>query len=238
VTAAKPTLLLTRPQAQAERFAAQCVKVLGEVDVVISPVLEVVATDVDVDLARYGGVVLTSENGARMLSARADVAGMQAWCVGDRTATVAKALGMQAVSAGGDATALIDLVKQARPGGVLLHARGRDSRGDVAECLNAAGIRVESRVVYEQRPVALNAAARAVLSADSAVVLPVFSPRTANLLGKEMGAAAALLKIVALSQAVAEAWTGPKPECFTVAEQPDAAHMIRSIATIWSQPLP
>ena len=94
--APRPTVLLTRPETQSLRFAADLRRRFGPVSVVLSPVLRIVPRRGPVPLADVAAVVLTSENGARALAAAADVAGMRAYCVGDRTAKVATAAGMRA----------------------------------------------------------------------------------------------------------------------------------------------
>lgn len=187
------------------------------------------------DLAGYSGVILTSENGARVLAELADVAGVRAWCVGGRTASVAAALGMNALSAGGDAADLIKVVRAHRPAGSLLHAHGAEVRGDVAQNLIAQDISVTDKVIYDQVETALSDQVRALLAGSAPVILPLFSPRSARLVGNAAQGAGARLAIVALSPAVVQAWTGPKPESFTVADHPDAAHMTKAVATIWAR---
>ena len=229
-----PTILLTRPARQAERFAAALRERLGDVAVLISPVLDIWQAGMAVDLAGIDGVVLSSENGARALAAVADVTGKRAWCVGDRTAKVARGLGMQAVSAAGDAGALVGLVAGVAPRGRLLFAHGSETRGDVAGRLRAAGCEVLTREVYQQVEAPLTKAALAVLDGPAPVIAPLFSPRSARLLGAQAIGARAPLALVALSEAVARDWTGPKPRSFTVAAHPDADHMLDEVATIWT----
>lgn len=231
MTHPKATVLLTRPRAQAERYAAT----LGaNLPVVISPILTIVPRAQAVDLTNYAGVILTSENAARVLAELVDVAKVRAWCVGDRTTLVAADLGMDAVSAVGDASDLVEMLLMQRPEGALLHAHGAETRGNVAQQLAAEGIPVMTKVIYDQVETPLSDQARAVLAGSDPVVLPLFSPRSARLVGDAAQGANAPLVIVALSPAVMRAWTGPKPESFTVADHPDAAHMTKAIATIWT----
>ena len=206
-----------------------------EIPVVISPILTIVPRGRTVDLADYSGVILTSENGARALAEQADVTSMKAWCVGERTASAAAALGMAAVSAGGNAADLIELVRAQRPADPLLHAHGAEVRGDVAQSLTALGIPVQAKIIYDQVETPLSGPARSLLAGAAPVILPLFSPRSARLVGDAARAARAPLAIVALSAAVEQAWTGPGPESFTIVDHPDAAHMTGAIATIWAR---
>ncbi len=220
------TVLLTRPKAQSERFAQALADAgNGAFEVLISSVLTIRARISPPAMAGVSGVILSSENAARVLAGLVDVAGVVAYCVGDRTARVAGELGMVAHSAGGDAEALIAMVRAAAPKGELLHAHGQETRGDVAARLAASGINTRSAVIYDQIETPLSAAAQQVLAGRNAVILPLFSPRSAKLVSAAAADAVAPLVIVSLSPAVAAAWAGPAPVKAVVADQPNATEM-------------
>ena len=141
---------------------------------------------------------------------------------------------MRAISAGGNADALVDMLVRIRPQGALLHAHGARTQGNVTTRLRTAGIRAESKKIYEQIPVPLSDAARACLESPKPVLLPLFSPRTALLVGNQAGTAIAPLSIAALSQPVAEAWSGPTPRQLVIAERPAAPNMLESIVALWT----
>jgi len=230
----RPTLLLTRPQAQAERFAGQCRKAIGEdLRVMLSPVVQIKPRDVTGDLSEFAGIALTSENGARILPQVANASGVTAWCVGDRTARVADALGMVASSAKGSATDLARMIIGAAPKGTVLHAHGARKAGDLVGQLQAVGINAQSLVIYDQAEQALTQEALAAMQAGP-VILPLFSPYSASVVAKQIPGNVNKLAIVAISEAAANAWTGQRPGIFTVAKHPDAPHMVSEIATIWS----
>ncbi len=232
---ARATLLLTRPRAQAERFAASCRNRIGaDLPIVVSPIIEIIPTGNLVDLAGVSGVVLTSENAVRVLAQSVTIKGVKAYCVGDRTAQVAEDMGMKAVSAKGNADDLVQMIRAFHPNGNLLHPHGVNTRGNIADQLNDIGITTHAICIYDQEKRALNDEARRLLADEGSVILPLFSPRSAALLGAEIPSAKAALYIVALSEAVAEDWKGQTPENFTVALRPKASHMIDEIAAIWS----
>jgi uroporphyrinogen-III synthase len=233
MTDPRPPLLLTRPRAQSDRFAAAVRARLGALPLVISPLLEI-APRPDPVPEGWRTAVLTSENGARALAARTDVEGRRAYCVGDRTAAAARAAGMRAVSAGGAAEDLLALLRRAAPEGPLLFARGAETRGGVAEGLAAAGFTVLEAVLYDQRPRPLIPEARALLERPGRVVAPLFSPRSAALLARAARGTAAQVTAVALSPAVAEAWGRPAE----VAARPEAAAILDRLAGIYSGPSP
>lgn len=224
-----PTLLLTRPAPQSRAFAQDLAERLGRMPpVVISPVFGIVYRQDVPDPSGYAGVVLTSAHGAQALAGARNVGGLWAHCVGDRTAEVARGLGMNATSAGGNAD---DLVAQlaGRPG-PLLHLRGAESRGDVAARLTAGGTPTDEAVVYDQAPCPPTPEALALLQGAGPVVAPLFSPRSALLLARIAEGARAPLRLVAISSAAARSWGTAPSERLTVAERPDAEAMLACVA--------
>ncbi len=217
----RPTILLTRPQAQSERFA----QALGDVPVVISPLMRIEMQPLDVDLTGYRGLVFTSENGVR---ACPDCT-LPAYCVGDRTAQAARAAGMRAVSAKGSADDLVRLITDRAIEGPLLHIRGEHARGDVAGKLRSLGLRLDEVVGYRQVAQPLNQQASKLLGGESIVILPLFSPRTARLFVADVGRINAHVRVVVISEAVKEALSGSVFDDITVSATPDAKGMIAAI---------
>jgi len=226
-------VLLTRPAAASARFATAVRGRFGaRVRVVISALMAPQFLHPVLPVGPFDALILTSETGAeaaRRISAEGGVLPRQAFCVGDRTAEAALAAGFVPVSAGGDALALQALIGRAGVTGRLLHLRGADSRGDVAESLTAAGAEALSAVVYAQQPQPLSPEAALVLGGAGPVILPLFSPRSAVLFARATRPAA-LLWVAALSPAVADAATALVPARLIVAEQPDAAHLLETLA--------
>jgi uroporphyrinogen-III synthase len=140
---------------------------------------------------------------------------------------------MQAVSAEGDVGDLTALVRAQAVAGPLLYPRGAVTRGDIAAALRDAGVVVRSVVLYDQAPAALSGDARALFQNVGRIVLPLFSPRSAHLVGSVAAHGPAHLHIVAMSQAVADAWTGPAPRSMTVPRNPDTQAMLTRIAEIY-----
>jgi uroporphyrinogen-III synthase len=225
------TLLLTRPAEGGERFLELVRPALtAAVQVVASPLLAPRFLSPPLPGGPATGVIFTSEagvEGARRISAEGAVLPRRAWCVGARTAAMARAAGFDAVSAEGDAAALVALILAAGERGPLWHLRGEDSRGDVAGTLSAAGTETISRVVYRQDPCALTPAAGAALAGGAPVVAPLFSPRTALVLAAALQgqAVGAPLHLVAMSGAVARAAGALAPASLRIAAAPEAAAM-------------
>jgi len=172
---------LTRPRADSERLAAELAA--AGIETVISPVLEIVIEPPeDFDPAGYQAILLTSRNGADALAASTVLRNLRILAVGDATADRAAELGFAKVeSADGDAEALITLSVEclAPADGPVMHARGRETRGNVSPRLSQHGFDIESVVLYRAEPVAaLEAAMRQALADGKLDGVLAFSPRS------------------------------------------------------------
>lgn len=226
-------MLLTRPLAQAERFAEDCLAQFPEIPILISPILRIEARPIARSFDGVASLILTSENAVRALARMgAKLAGLPALCVGDRTAAAARSIGLNAVSVGGTSDDLVEAILGRPAAGALLHLRGAESRGEIAARLSAEGRQIDEAIVYDQRPLKLSLEAKRLLSGDLPVVLPLFSPRSAALLGNDTEHSRAPLHLVALSLAVAERWSGPTPERIVVAKKPNSTGMLHGIAQV------
>lgn len=232
-------VLLTRPAAQGDRFAADLRARFGAaVEPVSSPLMEPDLLSPDWPEGPYSCLILTSETGVEAAARLRDlgrVLPVRAICVGDRTAAVARAAGFEAQSAQGDAEALIARILAGDDPGPFLHLRGKDARGDIAPRLAAKGRPAMAAVVYDQRAVPLTEPARRLLAGERAVVVPLFSPRSADLLLAQ-GPFVAPLRIAVLSPAVAARAEALAPERMVVADRPDAAAMMEAVATLIPDP--
>ncbi len=225
-----PTVLLTRPLAQSEAFAAALRGAISpDLPILISPVLEIVPRAIPVRPGDYGFLVLTSANALAALGDGRDWRGMTAYCVGRRTAERAAALGLSAVSADGDAADLVARVRNDAPAGRALYLRGEHAAFDVAESLNSAGIETDEHVAYDQKATPLSGPAKTLLSGSGPVILPLFSVRSARLLSKAATGMVARSVVVAMSPAVADAWTASEGPVRT-AKAPDGPSMMAEIS--------
>lgn len=229
-----PTLL-TRPQAQSDRFAAALAARFGSaLAITISPLISPHLLTPDLLPRPYTGLILTSETGALSTTRLANLP-IRAYCVGDRTAATARNLGLTALSADGDATTLVALIRSTAEPGPLLHLRGTDARGDIAATLTAAGIPTDEAITYDQRPHPLSPQGRALLNGPHPVLLPLFSPRTATLLAAQ-GPFKAPLLVAALSPAVAQAAAPLAPARQATADAPNADALLTAISTFIDMP--
>jgi uroporphyrinogen-III synthase len=200
----RPVLLITRPEPGAGRFTAEAARRWGDrLRIVASPLMAPEWLDPAPPPAQAAGLIFTSEAGVAGLARLAPGLALPAFCVGARTAAAAAAAGHRPDAAEADAEALIAALIARRPPMPLIHARGVDSRGDVAARLTAAGLPTSELIVYRQAPRPLDAAARAALAGTAPVIVPLFSPRSARLFADAAQEATAPLHLAAISVAAA-----------------------------------
>lgn len=219
---AAPLILLTRPQVQSRRFAAK-VDSLAEVRIV--PLQEIVPSGEVPDLAPYKGLIFSSQNAVTVFADRISRRDIPAWCVGERTAEVARDMGFTAISVGGDAAGLIEALVQRSPEMPLLHPHGRHTRGDIASSLNAAGITARGAEIYDQQAV-VPVEPLADLGNSRRVIAPVFSPRSAELLAAQLDDAAQNWTFLCLSNAVRDALPATLRPKASVAKETTARAMV------------
>jgi uroporphyrinogen-III synthase len=223
-------VLLTRPLAQSEDFARALVERFGQaVQPVIAPLMEVEPLRPAVPGGPYAGVIFTSANAVAAVQGLGDLPAL-AWCVGGRTAQVARAAGFDARSSEGDAARLVAAIQADPPPGPLLHLRGEETRGDVTERLVLAGIKAHALTVYRQVAQPMPAAGHAVLTASGPVIVPLFSPESGRRLVAEMPTAVLVdIYLVVMSTAVEQAVTRLEHAALWVARKPDARAMLDAV---------
>ncbi|MEJ6392956.1 uroporphyrinogen-III synthase [Gymnodinialimonas sp. 2305UL16-5] len=211
-----PTLLLTRPRAGSERFAAS----LTGFDVVIAPLMEIVGTGAAIDLTDVRGMVLTSQNALPFLPDCTP----PAYCVGPTTTAAALAHGLKAQQVGMDADTLVAMLTQMAPETPLLHPHGVHSRGHVATRLTEAGIATWEVAIYDQRPLPPDDTFAKALGAKD-LILPVFSPRSAKLLAGAIPSLPKDARVVAISAAAAAELPPSWAEQIRIADAPNGRAM-------------
>lgn len=223
--------------AQSLRFADDIKRVFGDIPVVISPLMAPRFLAPDLPAKKFTAVILASEAGAdaaRRISAAGVLVPKQAYCVGDRTAAAAVAAGFDVISAGGDAGDLKALIIAENPVGPLVFLRGQDSTGDVDADLNRAGIETISVIVYQQIAQSLTTNAIEILQQDKPVIVPLFSPRSAQIFQSQLRlhACTAPIWVAALSPAIAAALQPDLVKALKISRYPTAASMLTALGAL------
>lgn len=203
---ARPHLLLTRPQAEAERTAQE----LEEVGfrVTLAPVMAIKPLACAPFATPPEGVLLTSQHAVPALRKLKVRKHTPIIAVGPATADAAKAEGYTQVQvADGHALSLVPMVKaRLRPPAALAYLRGAEVRHDLHTILMKEGYRVESRRVYRTTPLsALPTEAEQALIEGTLDALLFYSARTVEHFAALTPQGWTRLRVIAVSKAVAEA---------------------------------
>lgn len=205
-------VLVTRPAIDQDQTLSRLCD-LG-VAAISSPVMEVVSLDFILPDRDWQAVLSTSRNGLRALSS-AQIESLRSfpvYCVGQKTADLARQLGFEAVrSASADVRSfgpdLLDGLDSSK--GPLLYLTTPHRTGDLGDVLRQAGFEVALFEVYETRALArLTEEAIDALKQDRLDGVLLYSARTARLFvelidAHDLGQAACDLTYFCLSPAVA-----------------------------------
>lgn len=228
VNRAQAVLLLTRPEPASRRIRDAVMERLGyPVTTVISPAFEIAYLEPALP-EPPGTLIFTSEHGVRSVGARGRH--LRAYCVGPRTVEVAHSFGYDTIEGPGDAAGLAKMLRRMAPEGRLVHIVGEHQTGDLAGSLAEVGLNASSQTAYTQNAIPLSEAAQSALAAQEPVVLPLFSPRTAKLVGERVPDVHGPLHIIALSPAIASAWAGPQPRSLVTTTRPDSHEMVTRLS--------
>ena len=233
-------LLLTRPEPQSAEFAQEMSARFGnQLALIKTPLLAPEFYAPPLPDGPFSALIITSKTGVAAylkLGMSAQILPKVVYCVGDSTAMEAFRAGLQPVCTATDSRALIRDILAQRPSGRLLHLRGRDARGDIAESLSNNGTDTKMVIVYAQERQSLTGQAEQVLRAGDPVLVPLFSARTASIFASEMVRVGGIspLYLAAISDDVAlEA--GAIPAQVKVALRPDAGAMHDAVALLMAE---
>ena len=223
-----PTLLLTRPQKDAQAFAQEILSHQPTAQILISPILTITPIGTLPDLSAYAAVVFTSRHAVACFAHAHIPKKMTCFAVGEATAEAAKKLGFLVINSAGAAQDLILLVQKTGAAGPLIHPHGQHARGQIAAILTKKGIPCAECVIYDQIETPLSVQARALLTQPQALLVPVFSPRSARLL-QRYGPLPNGSEIIAISQTVAACFSTQPHIKTTVACHPNRGAMLKAV---------
>ncbi|MEO0667779.1 MAG: uroporphyrinogen-III synthase [Pseudomonadota bacterium] len=217
---------MTRPMMASRAFVDSLPEALADcVDAILTPLLRIEPTGVDVSLAPSDAVIFSSGNGVRFAP---DGAGRVAYCVGPATTRAALDRGWAARQSGDTAEALAHELVQNPLDQRLIHLSGTHTRGDILGRLRAAGADVHRVALYDQQTCDLTDAARRALGGDRPVLVPLFSPRTATHFFAQLPALERAV-LLGLSDTVAACAPDQLRETVIVSAAPNAPAMIKAL---------
>lgn len=228
-------VLITRP----DPFGAELADLLRSrwgcgVQMVLSPVMRIEWDGMLPDLNGTRVLIFTSQHGVAGFARSSMRRDLPCYAVGPATADTARAAGFTVTEADGDAEALLARIVADSTRGPCLHIRGEHAAGNLAERLNAAGVRTSEVVLYRQVPCPLTDAARACLTGDNPVILPLYSPRSAALLFAAVKVSAPLF-VAAISANAAANVPDSKANTVVIADKPDAGGVNRALDALYEK---
>ena len=223
-----PEIVLTRPEKEARDFSNRILSRLPEVKIIISPLITIKFTKPKVDLTAFEGIIFTSSNGVEAVKNLSIPQNMPCFAVGPKTAQKASELGFLASQGPGNSDDLITLILSRPSFGRLLHISGEHTRGNISKQLTQAGHSCERIVAYKQETLSLTTEALDAFKRGKPLILPLFSPRTAQLLITQ-NVPLEQSYMIALSEAVAEPFKGFNVSSLTVAKAPNSDSMLNDL---------
>ena len=226
-------LLLTRPLAQSKGFVNlfEGVSQPSPIHICISPLFEIIFQGPLPDMSPYRSLIFTSSNGVRAFSQLKPSSILPSFTVGKVTAETAISVGLPAQMLGLDVQDFTEAILSLKPETPCLHLRGDITPSALATQLSNAGLATDEAIVYRQRGLPLTKEAQQILLGTDPVIVPLFSPRSAQRFRAEFVKTSGTAPIygVALSKAVATEMSGINLADLVVAEQPTATAMGKAI---------
>ncbi|MEL6641043.1 MAG: uroporphyrinogen-III synthase [Pseudomonadota bacterium] len=237
-----PTIIITRPRAQAKAFADALEQAYGgSLPLLIAPLMEIEHVASNEPIGTPDHLIFTSANAVGPSLALGVPMSATAWCVGDQTAALAQQAGFAIKNARGDSQSLITKILSDPPAGRFLHLHGAHVTGQIAQALSNKGVTCDTRVVYDQVARPATPALIDQLAGTAPLIIPIFSPRSARLLA-ESAPIRAPMTVVAISDSVASAFADIPGVDVKLSNFPDKTAMIaatlRAFGTVCGRKTP
>ncbi|MCB2093329.1 MAG: uroporphyrinogen-III synthase [Rhodobacteraceae bacterium] len=231
-----PTLLLTRPFAQSQGFAAEFrARFCSDWPILIAPLARLEFHNPPFDGQDIGHVIFTSQNGVAGFSRLTPDRRFHAWCVGKKTAEAARMAGFDSTIGPGTAEELADRIIAEGTVRRAFYPRARDIAFDLSKKLETGGIDTVELIVYRQERCPPMAEAAALLAGGSPILLPLFSRRSADIFRINYPEIRAPILLAAISPTVADATDRITKAACTVASHPDSDHLLDALAELLSR---
>ena len=226
-------ILLTRPNDQALRFSEKLVR-LGMIskNILVDPITKIEGVDVLYNFSSVRGLLITSANAVAYLPAALVGSRLPTFCVGEATTRAALKKGLMAQHLAATAQGLYNVLSGRFLEGPLLHLRGTHTTLDFEAYFRDTPIEVKNLIIYQQIAQNLEPATYTLLRGMVPIVLPIFSPRCAELLcGLDLDWA--LHTCVAISEAVAVLCRNAGFGQVLVSSEPSAGSMLSTLTPLF-----
>ncbi|QYJ02050.1 uroporphyrinogen-III synthase [Thalassovita mediterranea] len=226
-------IIVTRSQPGADQ-TAQALKERG-LTAIVTPAIKLSRSEASLpDLSVYGGLIFTSANGVRFLSAETEARDLPAWCVGPATASEALLEGYSPVhQSSGNAEDLAHYIAHHWPAGQskrLLHVANSAAKGIVKAALEHEGFEVDFLALYEATNApALHPDAVSAIAGGPSIVLLHSAKGARAFMDLSVGLDLQRVSYVAISEQAAGPLREGGKDQIEIADHPDEAHLLEAL---------
>ncbi len=180
------SILLTRPIKASKRIKGELLAINNQLDIRLSPLIEIQYPTYDFPQQLYSGYVFTSENAIlSLLSKGVNLGRVNVYCVGNQTRAQAIIAGYNVIQTFNRVEEMVIGLEKSEFPDKLFYFRGEHVSQDLKTVLGNKGIEVEELIVYNQRECPLAKEALTLLS-EKPCLIPLYSARTARLFSNEV----------------------------------------------------
>lgn len=180
------SILLTRPIEASIRIQGELLAINNQLDICISPLIEIQYPTYDFPQQQYSGYVFTSENAIlSLLSKGVNLGRVNVYCVGNQTRAQANIAGYNVIQTFNRVEEMVIGLEKSEFPDKLFYFRGEHVSRDLKLVLGNMGIEVEELIVYNQQECPLAKEALTLLS-EKPCLIPLYSARTARLFSNEV----------------------------------------------------
>ena len=224
-------ILITRPLHQSRRFKKSLVEQFGEnLEICISPILEIKSFRVKINLSFFDGIIFTSENGVKAFTNLNKKTDKKIYCVGAYTSEIARKSGLIVAHTEKDVGDLKTWLIENDSERKLLYLCGQNISNNLEVAFEGSKTTVVSQIIYDQLSRKLSPSAIQFLSGVIPVLIPIFSERSYEILSQQFKSTMRSSRIaICLSEAIANKIKDDEFEKVLISAQPDLESLIKVV---------
>ena len=224
-------ILITRPLHQSRRFKKSLVEQFGEnLEICISPILEIKSFRVKINLSFFDGIIFTSENGVKAFTNLNKKTDKKIYCVGAYTSEVARRSGLSVSHTEKDVGDLKTWLIENDSERKLLYLCGQNISNNLEVAFEGSKTTVVSQIIYDQLSRKLSPSAIQFLSGVIPVLIPIFSERSYEILSQQFKSTMSSSRIaICLSEAIANKIKDDEFEKVLISPRPDLESLINLV---------
>jgi uroporphyrinogen-III synthase len=215
-------LLLTRPLGGNERFCLKIKHLLYSCEILDNPIQRIDFLPSLSKVNKNSVLIFTSANGLRAAK-KHNLINKKCFVVGANTKKIAVSFGYDVLGFSKDQENLLKLIKSKKPTESMVHIRGKHTVGNLCDALKRNQFSCLDIIGYNQEPLKIKKQNLQKIQSGRPVVLPIFSPRSAELLQSNLDLTG--FNVIAISEAVAKIVTGVELGELVISKKPDLNSM-------------